>query len=162
MTQWNATTHRTKKFELYINPEKTLFKKATGRLQYRLEREIRALEKAQELGLSNVQKLVSHGEEDGTLFMITEYCGRGITRRLLPKDWRIQLHGIERSLDLLKDSGVYHNDVLIRNILVDGSTMTLIDFDMATFGKPDRRGTKRPIFNTTQPVIDKIVKKWRL
>ena len=162
MTQWIATTHRTKKFELFINPEKTLFKKSTTRLQYRLEREIRALEKARDLGLANVQRLVSHGEEGDELYMITEYCGTGITRRLLPRDWRIQLHGIERSLDLLKGSGVYHNDVLIRNILVTGGVMTLIDFDMATFDTPDRRGTKRPVFNTTQPVIDKIVRKWRL
>jgi thiamine kinase-like enzyme len=158
--QWRLTSHRTKKFDLYVSSDGRLFKKQTERLHSRLEAEYNALKVVKELNLPHFQVLIEGNISDDISYIITEYCGVGITSRRLPKDFKDQLNTIQKGLDTLKDHKVYHNDVLIRNILVHESKLTLIDFDMSTIGKPDRRGSKRPVFNTCQLIFDKIRVKW--
>ena len=160
---WMQTGHKQRRYDLHISTCKKYFRKSTDRLHERLKIEARCLEVVKKLNLSKIQRLIDFEHDaNGKSCLITEYCGINLRRGLLPSDWRDQLAVINDGLDELKKVKVFHNDVQTRNIFVLDKQLTLIDFDLGTLGKPDRRAKERPGFNTVDFVIDKITNRWKV
>ena len=158
--QWHKTGHKMRKFELFISSDGKYFKKQTNRLHSRLLAEYNALKIVKEVNLPQFQVFIDGDITDDISYIISEYCGVSLTRGKVPANYIDQLDIIQQGLDtLIAEHKVYHNDVLVRNVLVNNDILTLMDFEMATIGGPDKRSTKRPMFNTVQPIIDKI-RRW--
>lgn len=112
----------------------------------RFRREALALETAVEARIPRVARLVEHGEQDGTSYLITEFlAGRTLNYLLqvypdglpLPAAlrWGLQLF---ETLACLHDAGVIHRDVKPANLLFD----TLPDSELVDrwSGRPVRAG----------------------
>jgi len=163
--KWINPGHKQRRYDLEMSDDWLLFKKSTTRLHKTLENELKCLQYAKDLKLTKIQQLV-HGEIDinGVSYIITKYCGRNITRSKVPSDWREQLDIIDQELKILtQEFKVYHNDVQSRNLFIDKSKQfTLIDFDLATFGSPNRRAVKRPGFCNCDYIRDKFINSWKI
>ena len=95
--------------------------------------------------------------------MISRYHGMNMTYKTVPADHDEQLKIIDHGLQLLVDTfKLYHNDVMPRNFFVKDNIITLIDFDLATVGRPSRRTKGRPVFNTCDTMRGVIKDKWRI
>lgn len=162
--EWMTSGHKQKRYDLNISKCGRYFKKSTSRLHKTLKTEYECLNTIRKANLVKIQQLIA-GEinPSGTSYIITKHCGRNLTRSRVPSNWREQLDIIDIQLDLLmSEYKIFHNDVQMRNIFINNGELTLIDFDLATFGKPNRRGAKRPCFLKCDLVRDKIVNRWCL
>lgn len=162
---WLNPGHKQRRYTLNVSDDRKYFKKSTKRLHQTLATEYRCLLWARELQLTKIQQLIEGVmDTNGTSYIISKYHGRNLTRSRVPDDWREQLDIIDHELNILKtEHKVYHNDVQMRNLFIDNdNNLTLIDFDLATLGGPDRRGKKRPGFNNCDYIRDKIQTSWNI
>jgi hypothetical protein len=162
--EWLPSGHKQKRYDLSISRCGHYFKKSTNRLHKTLKTELECLSVIRDANLIKIQQLVD-GDIDtaGTSYIVTEHCGRNLKRSLVPIDWREQLDIIDVQLDILmKDYKIFHNDVQMRNIFIKHDSLTLIDFDLATVGKPNRRSSKRPCFLKCDLIREKITNRWCL
>jgi hypothetical protein len=160
---WKNPGHKQRRYNLNISSDAKFFKKSTDRLHKTLETELTCLQYAKELNLKKIQQLVvGEIDRDGMSYIITKYCGRNITRSRVPPDWKEQLNQIDIELKLLIDNyKVYHNDVQARNCFIDNhQQLTVIDFDLATIGSPNRRASKRHGFLNCDFIRSKIQERW--
>ena len=163
--KWVNPGHKQRRYTLEMSDDLRLFKKSTTRLHKTLEIELRCLQHAKDLKLTKIQQLVEGSIDfSGESYIISKYCGRNITRSKVPDDWREQLDIIDEELKVLtNEHKVYNNDVQTRNLFIDKSgQFTLIDFDLATIGKPNRRAIKRPGFNNCDYIRDKFINSWHV
>ena len=162
--EWFNPGHKQRRYDLRISSCHKYFKKSTNRLHKTLEMEFKCLTFARDLKLDKIQQLVDgHIDKNGESYIITEYCGHNITRSQVPSDWSNQLDIIDEQLQILIDKHkVYHNDVQVRNLFVRSKKLTLIDFDLATIGAPNRRAGKRPGFLKCDYIRDKFIDRWNI
>ena len=93
-------------------------------------REISSLRKLS--GCTHFPKLLSVNLSTRDFTML--YAGVEVTRASVPGDWKAQMRRIHRTL---RAAGIYHNDVWVRNLVVDASgVLTLIDFGKSTQNEP--------------------------
>lgn len=161
---WLNPGHKQRRYDLSISSCYNYFKKSTNRLHKTLETEFKCLTYVKDLKLDKIQQLVDgHIDKNGVSYIITEYCGRNVTRSQVPIDWASQLDVIDEQLQILIDKHkVYHNDVQVRNLFVRDNKLTLIDFDLATIGAPNRRASKRPGFLKCDYIKDKFINRWNI
>jgi len=162
--EWVRSWHKQRRYDLMVSTCGQYYRKSTEKpkLHGALEREIKCLDAAKSMGLTKIQKIVDGVvDRSGTSYVITEHCGKNLTRSRVPLDWRQQLDIIDEELMLLQvEHSIYHNDVQMRNLFVDGSALTLLDFDLASFKDPNRRAMLRPEFLCCDRIRDKIINKW--
>ena len=161
---WMNPGHKQRRYTLRVSKDWRFFKKSTTSLHKTLGIELECLTKVKEASLTKIQRLVSGDiNPRGESYIITEYCGRNITRNKVPEDWASQLDTIDSELNLLIDQyKIYHNDVQVRNLFVDTEgQLTLIDFDLASIGSPNRKAKKRPWLLNCDAIRSKF-KKWRI
>lgn len=170
MITWKRSGHKTKRYDLWISTCGKFFKKSCcvdthGRkVMAMLKNEAAAMKLIQQdEKINKIQKCIdiNLSEHDG--YIVSEYAGLNITYRTVPSDYDEQLKIIDNSLlYMVSKYGLYHNDVLPRNFFVLSKSITLIDFDLSTIGKPSRRTKERPQFNTCQLMREKINNRWKI
>jgi tRNA A-37 threonylcarbamoyl transferase component Bud32 len=72
-----------------------------------------------------VSHLLRYDDTKKRLYMT--YCGERVTKETLPEDWAKQCDEIGRALTKL---GVYHNDIMCKNICVRDGRLHLVDFGL--------------------------------
>jgi thiamine kinase-like enzyme len=162
--KWCMTGHKKRRYDLRVSCDGKYFKKSTNRLHDTLEMELFCLEKAKSRNLNRMQRLVEGIiDKDNTSYIVTESCGRGLTRGSVPDNWKEQLDEIDEQLNILeREFKIYHNDVQMRNMFSKNKYIMLLDFDLATTNAPNRRATKRPGFLRCDLVRDKIQNDWNI
>jgi len=162
---WLNPGHKQRRYDLAVSENNKLFKKSTNRLHDTLSTELKCLQFAKDLGLNRIQRVVDGNiDREGISYIITEHCGRNLTRSRVPTDWREQLLDIDDQLNMLITTHkVYHNDVQVRNCFINNDgQLRIIDFDLATIGKPNRRSSGRPGFLNCDFIRDKIIDRWNI
>ena len=170
MIKWKKTGHKTKRYDLWLSSCGKYFKKSCSinthgkKVMAMLKNEAAAMKLIQQdEKINKIQKCIdiNLSEHDG--YIVSEYAGLNITHRTVPTDYDEQLKNIDDSLlYMVSKYGLYHNDVLPRNFFVLSNSITLIDFDLATIGRPSRRTKSRPQFNTCQLMREKINIRWKI